>query len=313
MRISVIVPTYRRTADLARCLQGLAAQQLPADEILVIVRDSDDQTHSFFSARAPQLGVRLVETTVPGVVAALNAGLTAASGEILAITDDDAVPRSDWLARIHKHFVEDDTLAGVGGLDIVHTPDGILEGNRTTVGQVQWFGRLIGNHHLAVHTQQFVDFLKGVNMAYRKAAVRGLEFDTFLRGKGAQVSNELAFCLALRARGLRLFYDCTVIVDHYPSVRFDIDQREGCEYEALENASFNMYWSLSQYMKLGVRRTLALWWARWIGSEGRPGLLREFLAQFGSNRKRRNIARAARSGRRQAAAFAVTKSVRAND
>ena len=41
MRISVLVPTYKRPESLARCLDALVHQRTAAAEILVIVRSED--------------------------------------------------------------------------------------------------------------------------------------------------------------------------------------------------------------------------------------------------------------------------------
>ncbi|NTX23610.1 glycosyltransferase family 2 protein, partial [Burkholderia cepacia] len=45
MKISVLVPTYRRPADLARCLLALQRQQRLPDEVIVVARPEDDATH----------------------------------------------------------------------------------------------------------------------------------------------------------------------------------------------------------------------------------------------------------------------------
>ena len=44
MRISVLVPSYRRPVDLERCLGALLAQSRLADQILVVARLGDDET-----------------------------------------------------------------------------------------------------------------------------------------------------------------------------------------------------------------------------------------------------------------------------
>ncbi|ONQ99134.1 glycosyl transferase, partial [Burkholderia cenocepacia] len=44
MKISVLVPTYRRPADLARCLLALQRQQRLPDEVIVVARPEDDAT-----------------------------------------------------------------------------------------------------------------------------------------------------------------------------------------------------------------------------------------------------------------------------
>jgi GT2 family glycosyltransferase len=287
-------------------------QERPADEILIIVRTSDRETHDFLARRSNPNTLRLVETTVDGVVAALNAGLDAAVADIVVMTDDDAIPRPDWLARIERHFKADPGLGGVGGRDFVHTPQGILEGHADIVGKVQWYGRVIGNHHLSTSFKGPVDVLKGVNMAYRTAAVGNLRFPESLRGPGAQVGNELAFSLALRQKGWRLVYDFEVAVDHHPAPRHDIDQRRHFDFKAVENASFNIYWSLSKYLDPGLRRTLALVWECWVGSVGRPGYLRGFVARLARHHRAIGLANAARVGRHEARAESSEQTGRLN-
>jgi glycosyltransferase involved in cell wall biosynthesis len=96
MRISVLVPTYRRKNDLKRCLQALQVQSSPVDELLVIVRDTDHETRTFLSSfDLSALPIKIIDVVQPGVIAALNAGLKMAQGDIVAMTDDDAAPHPD--------------------------------------------------------------------------------------------------------------------------------------------------------------------------------------------------------------------------
>jgi glycosyltransferase involved in cell wall biosynthesis len=80
----------------------------------------------------------------------MNAGMDAAGGDIIAFTDDDAAPHTDWLEGIEAHFLSDTNIGGVGGRDWVYHGTQLEEGEREVVGQVQWFGRVIGEHHLGV-------------------------------------------------------------------------------------------------------------------------------------------------------------------
>ncbi len=112
--ITVLVPTYRRVSDLGRCLEALGRQTRPADEIIVVARDSDEETARLLEEfRQGALHLRTVIVTVPGQVTALNAGIEAAVGDIISITDDDAAPHPDWLARIRAHFLADSAIGGV--------------------------------------------------------------------------------------------------------------------------------------------------------------------------------------------------------
>ena len=271
MKISVLVPTYRRTSDLARCLDALARQQRAPDEVLVVCRGADEETQAWLAIEKSRARLPLVKVEVSqgGQVAALNAGLDAVTGDIVAITDDDAAPRPAWLHRIEAHFASAPNVGGVGGRDWVHEHGATLDASEPEVGRWQFPGRAIGNHHLGVGAARDVDFLKGANMSYRVSAIRdnAIRFDTRLRGTGAQVNNDMAFASAVRRAGWRLVYDPAVEVDHYPALRFDEDARAvrgSRSWVAIENESYNLHLVIRDEYR-GLRRWIALMWLMAVG------------------------------------------------
>jgi glycosyltransferase involved in cell wall biosynthesis len=143
MKVTVLVPTFRRPADLTRCLEALQRQSRAPDEVIVVARPDDIATHTCLRDPAVKgglpLSVALVET--PGQVAALNRGLDAANGDVVAITDDDAAPRADWVERIAAAFGSDSRLGALGGRDWVHEKGRILDGERPLVGKVTAIGQ----------------------------------------------------------------------------------------------------------------------------------------------------------------------------
>src|ERR1700754_469447 len=164
MKITVLVPTFRRPDDLMRCLAALERQHRAPDEVVVVVRPDDHATHACLDAHGAKnvagnvtrnvttkrLPLVVAPVELPGQVAALNRGLDAAMGDVIAITDDDAAPHADWLARIEAHFAADPKLGALGGRDWVHEKGGVLNGSRERVGKLTRSGKLIGNHHLGV-------------------------------------------------------------------------------------------------------------------------------------------------------------------
>ena len=284
LTISVVIPSYRRPKDLARCLNALKKQKRPADEVLVVVRDTDTETWTFVQTLNPEfLPLRSATVNVSGVVAAMNAGMDAACGDIIAFTDDDAAPHTDWLERIEAHFLSDSNIGGVGGRDWVYHGTELEEGEREVVGQVQWFGRVIGGHHLGVGGAREVDVLKGVNMSFRRSAIAQMDFDRRMRGTGAQVHFELAFSLALKQAGWKLIYDPKVAVNHYPAQRFDEDQRHRFNDIALLNAVYNETLVLLENLP-STRRTAFVFWATFVGTRDAPGFLQwlRFLPKEGT-------------------------------
>lgn len=270
MTISVLIPTYRRPDDLCRCLTALEAQTRPADEVLVVVRDTDEETRAFLAGFSHCLRLNLVTVDVPSVIAAMSAGLTEARSDIIALTDDDTAPYPDWLERIEAHFAADPQVGGVGGRDCQPSD----RRNFPVVGKVQWYGRVIGNHHLGCGPAREVDLLKGANCAYRAEPLKRIGFDARLNGLGAQVHWELALGFDMQQDKWKLIYDPSVALDHFPAKRFDEDTnlRGIFNADGIQNAAYNETMILLSNLST-LRKIIFLTWAFLIGTRGEPGFI----------------------------------------
>lgn len=215
MKLSVLVTTYRRRAYLERCIGSLLNQQRPPDEIVVVTRVGDEETEEYVSARVaahdgPVL-LRHARVAEPGVLAANRAGMAQITGDIVCFIDDDAAARPDWLGRIESWFASDAKLGALGGRDVIHTADGVLEQRTRTVGRIYWYGRIVGNHEKIFEGSAEAEHLKGVNMSYRRELVP--EFDPLILGNAHHYETDL--CFAVRHRGYRIVFDGDLVVDHY--------------------------------------------------------------------------------------------------
>ncbi|MFN8951005.1 MAG: glycosyltransferase family 2 protein [Aphanizomenon sp.] len=272
MRNTVLIPTYRRPQDLARCLKALQQQTKSVDQAIIVVRDTDTETQEFLQQfPAHILPLQIVTVSQPGVVAALNAGLAQLQGDIVSITDDDAAPHPDWLAKINTHFSVNHAIGGVGGRDWVYQGDKLENASRPIVGKLQWFGRVIGNHHLGIGSPREVDVLKGVNMSFRTQAIGKLCFDDRMQGTGAQVHFEMSFVLTLKRAGWKMIYDPSIAVDHYPAQRFDEDQRHNFNNTALINLVHNETLILLEHFS-PLRQIVFLSWSILVGTRESLGI-----------------------------------------
>jgi glycosyltransferase involved in cell wall biosynthesis len=272
MRISVLIPTWRRPRELTRCLGALGAQTRLPDEVLVVVREGDEDTPAALAGLEPHaFELRTVDVHSPGVVAALNAGLAEVTTDVVAITDDDTSPRPDWLELIEQRFASDPQLGGVGGRDWVHHNGSVEEGERETVGKLRWYGRIVGNHHLGAGSLREVDILKGANMAYRREALEGIRLDERLRGSGAQVHFEIDLSLTLKARNWKLAYDPAIGVDHYPASRPAGQERERPSRVALFNEVHNETYVILKGLPASRRPLALLYWLA-LGTRRAPGV-----------------------------------------
>jgi len=100
--VSVIVPTHNRRASLVACLQGLLAQDFPADrfEIHVVHNWSDDGTDAAVAevAHDARVPIHYARRIGRGPAPSRQFGAQAAKGTILAFVDDDCVPLPGWIA-----------------------------------------------------------------------------------------------------------------------------------------------------------------------------------------------------------------------
>ena len=182
--------------------------------------------------------------------------------------------------NVEEHFIRDARVGGVGGKDWLHNNFVLETGKRDIVGKIQWFGRVIGNHHLGHGTFREVDLLKGVNMSFRASAIKNIRFDERLMGKGAQVHNDMAFCLEVKER-VELIYDPNVALNHYLAERHDEDKRnQSFNYDANCNAVHNETLVLLEHLS---KRKGVLVWAVLIGTRSSWGVAQ--LVRFYSKEK----------------------------
>jgi len=262
-KISVIIPTYLRVESLKRCLGGIFSQSERPLEIIIVVRDSDKKTITYLKKIK---NIKTLVVSEPGQIIALNTGLNEAKGEIIAFTDDDSVPEKDWLAKIKKSFLLGKTIGAVGGRDTVLNKEQLKE----EVGLISLSGRVIGNHHLGFGNAREVDFLKGVNMAFRKEAIKNLFFETKLRGRGAQIFNDSDFCLKVKKKGWKIIYDPQITVKHFAEKREDV-QRGDFDTNLLKELAYNETYSILKYLGV-IRRSFYFSNSFFVGSRNLPGL-----------------------------------------
>lgn len=110
--VVVLVPTYRRAAQLEQLLSALKAQTFAAAAIVVC----DNDVHLSARPVCMRLGVRYLTEGRAGVTAVRNTLLDAVQQQqYLAFIDDDELPPQDWLERLLGTAAQE-------GVDVVGAP-----------------------------------------------------------------------------------------------------------------------------------------------------------------------------------------------
>lgn len=248
-RVSVVVCSYNGERTIRDCLEGLAELDYPNFETIVVNDGSTDRTARI----AAEYDVRLISTHNRGLSAARNTGLEAATGEIVAYTDDDARPDPHWLYYL-AHSFRRYGFAAVGGPNVAPAGDGRV---------ADCVANAPGGPVHVLLSDRVAEHIPGCNMAFRPEVLQEVGgFDPAYRVAGDDVDA----CWRVQASGGTLGFHPAALVWHHRrnSVRTYWRQQQGYgKAEALleekwpekYNAAGHLTWGGRVYAK-GLTRAL---------------------------------------------------------
>ena len=279
MKITVIIPTYRRPHDLPRLFDSLDKQISAPEEILILVGPNDSESLAISRNWAKNNSVvRVFEAQKPSVVHSINLGLSKASNEIICLIDDDVWLPPDWSTKIRTAFETNKNLGAFGGRDHLQNLAPYL--SNPPLARFVGIFRLHtheGNHHRgAVKSPIKIHVVKGVNLSFRRSLLIPLQIEPALEGQGAETCWEMDLCLRIMHTGSDIIYDNNNYVLHYTSPRLGFDNRKDVFSPAWPKRLFNE--SLI-YAKFRPLLELYIWALRLflIGTQVQPGILWSLL------------------------------------
>jgi glycosyltransferase involved in cell wall biosynthesis len=208
--ISVIVPTRDRPRLLERCLDALVRQEGPALEI-VVVDDGSFDAAAVRSVAGKHPRARIVRIERRGPAAARNAGVRAASHEIVLLTDDDCIPDPTWALALA-------TSVKAGGAGAVGGRTVPLPGASAAVRATEVVAR---------HLEERSDFLRTTNLGCRRELLEELPFDESFP---AAAGEDREWTTRIRARGLSIAREPSAIVRHAPALDLAAFWRQHVRY-----------------------------------------------------------------------------------
>ncbi|MCB1380887.1 MAG: glycosyltransferase [Alphaproteobacteria bacterium] len=122
MKISVVICGYSnaRRDELLASIASIQKQSHAAYEIIVVIDHNDDLLAFMIKSVA---GIKAIPNAAEkGLSGARNSGIQAASGDVIAFIDDDAVADADWLMEVERTFAGPDVI-GMGGRILPLWPD----------------------------------------------------------------------------------------------------------------------------------------------------------------------------------------------
>jgi GT2 family glycosyltransferase len=220
--VTVIVTTCVASDDLVRVLDGLRAQTVVPDAIVVVDNRPATSGVRALLASLDRPEVRLVEEPRRGLSHARNAGLAAATTDVVVYADDDLVLDKRWIESVRRAF-GDPEVACVTGLVLpaelatrsqllLEEFGGFAKGFRSTVFRLG-DGRARG----PLYPYAAGVFGTGGNSSFRASVLRALGgFDPVLgTGTAALGGEDLDIHLRVVLAGHALAYEPSAIVWHH--------------------------------------------------------------------------------------------------
>lgn len=209
MKVAVLIPTLGRKKELIDTVNGILAQSVPPDEIVIVDQNSptDFEVEKFLSEIPIVLHLK---EQPPGVVANYNRCWKASQCEIVIFVDDDVLPDKK-LIEAHLKNYNDVSVGAVAGQ--IHNRLG--DGAAKKIRSVGAYSRLTGHVTANFNSKKraIVQFGQGANMSFRRTALATIGgFDPEFGGNGYFFETDAG--LRLSEAGYKMVFDPAATVHH---------------------------------------------------------------------------------------------------
>jgi GT2 family glycosyltransferase len=212
MKFSVLICTYNRHKLLEKALYALIEGTEEKPDQVVVVNGGDERADRVVEGFMGRHGieVKLVKTVNKNLAASRNVGLPQCTGDIIAMTDDDAQVFPDWVTQMKRAHREHPEAGAVGGPVIGVNADSLVGKIADVITFPSW------PHPGYVRT------LPGVNISYKREVVEevGPQDETLFRGE------DVDYNWRVQRLGYKIFFDPRIKVRHYhrPTLRSFLQQ-----------------------------------------------------------------------------------------
>jgi cellulose synthase/poly-beta-1,6-N-acetylglucosamine synthase-like glycosyltransferase len=208
--VSVILPTYNEEDTIIHKLKNLMEQDYPNMEIIAIDGASKDRTVSLIERFGRDNGLRMKlikEKERKGKASAINEALQHCSGEIVVITDADALWEKDALREALSNFA-DPKIGAVTGRQILLNPaqNWVTKAEKT----YRDFYQVLRLGESAIDS---TPIFHGELSCFRRSLIDAVSTDS--------MADDSELAIKVRKKGFRAVYDANAIFYEYapPSLK----------------------------------------------------------------------------------------------
>ena len=120
--LTVLIATYNGANTLQKALPAYCQLQSPNGgwRLVIVDNGSTDTTKEIVLSFVDRLPLTYLSEFSKGKNAALNTGLASVEGDLVVLTDDDTLPRLDWLTEMRRAVDSNPSFSVFGGAVIPH-------------------------------------------------------------------------------------------------------------------------------------------------------------------------------------------------
>ncbi len=226
--VSVVVPVRNGADTLEAQLAALAPQLRSADEVIIADNGSTDATQQVTAHFAALSGanVRWIDaSSVTGVSHARNAGVAAATGEVILICDADDIVGKSWRSAMLDYLADADMVGGALEVHSLNAPS-----------TRDW--RRISAPDQLPHLLGFLPYAVGCNVGiWREVALSVGGWDETLHAGGDDVD----FSWRVQLAGFRLVPGPKALVAYRLRDTIRGAMRQGFAYGRAESGIYQRY------------------------------------------------------------------------
>jgi GT2 family glycosyltransferase len=219
LSLSVVVCSRNGVEKLKRCVEAMLSVKTRRDwELVIVDNDSSDGTGEYLASLTARTldrpTVRGAFEGIHGLAAARNRGWRAATGSIVAFTDDDCYASADYVDSILDVFEGDQNIGFLGGRILLFD----ASDQKITIQESEQ------REYFSPASFVAAGVIQGANMAFRRTVLEGIGGFDERMGHGTRFSCEDidAVAAALWA-GFSGVYDPRPVVYHHHGRRTDSD------------------------------------------------------------------------------------------
>lgn len=198
MKVSVIIPTYYRSQELAECLKSILGQTIKPMEVIIVDDtpvDAIKQLVEDHVVAARREDVDLIYIKNPkerSISIARNIGVKMARGDTILFVDSDIVLHSEYIRELRKNYEKHPEAVGISGW-ITSPTQKPMQYYKSYI-LFQAFKRLFLLFHDSTDSCKFHEYptnltgtiscqrLVGANMSFKRSLFDEFEFDENLKG-----------------------------------------------------------------------------------------------------------------------------------